>query len=311
MLELTVWMALLAGFFVAPIVHWRIRRTKFWGVRTTIAALVFAPGLCATALTVWFHIAINLDTWVNRWQLVYYLQGEGALICLEKISKITAIYLGVCLLLEYFLRRAVGDGERDVARVIEAWRSLVAMQLALMAVTAYLYTYNTLEYAVTSDNLALAEKRLNWNLEGLGPNYGLVVDFREPKLYPLLPVAVKNGNYDMVTLLVKHGADLNPKGWGEYTRLESGTYVKSALYFAVRSHDSEMIAFLIDLGVNPEQGIYPALMERDQELLSYFLDNGADLGLARDKAKHMGWNQQRIDEFFSGYSPRTEVESGQ
>jgi len=280
-------------------------------VRTIIAGLVFAPGLCGTALSVWYDIAFNHDAWVTRWQLVYYLQGEGALRCLEEVSKITAIYLGVCLLLEYFPRRAVPDGERGAVRVIRVWPSLVAIQMALIATAVYLYNYNTLEYAVTNDNLALAEKRLKWNLEGLGPNNGLVADFRGPMLYPLLPVAVKNGDYEMVKLLVKHGADLNPKDWDECWSPESGTYVKSTLYFAVENHDVEMIDFLIGLGVTPEQGMLLALTKGDRELVKFLLERGASLEFALGLLKQKGYSQQSIEGIFPKTIPKNQVEAGQ
>ena len=311
MLEITVLMALLAGFFLAPIVHWRIRRTKCCGVRTIIAGLVFAPGLCVTALSVWFYITIDYE--VNRWTLVYVLQGVGALRCLAAISGITATYLGVCLLLECFPRRALRDGEGGAVRVIGVWRTLVAIQLALMAITAYLYYYNSLGYAVSSGDLALAEKRLNWNLEGLGPNNGLIIRVGTPGLvrYPLLPVAVKNSNYDMVKILVKHGADLNPKDWDEQLHLSIGRYYKNTLYFAVRNHDVEMIDFLIDLGVSPEQGIHPALSERDRELLNFFLEEGASLEFALGVAERMGYSQQKIEGLFPETIPRNQVEAGQ
>ena len=79
--------------------------------------------------------------------------------------------------------------------------------MVLMAVTAYLYSYSTLGDAVTSGNLALAEKRLNWNLEGLGPNDGLIVKVGSLGLhrYPLLRMVVRNRDSDMRELLLKHG----------------------------------------------------------------------------------------------------------
>jgi ankyrin repeat protein len=182
-----------------------------------------------------------------------------------------------------------------------------------MAVAAYLYYYIPLGYAVSTDDLALAEKRLNWNLEGLGPNNGLVLEtgssWLEP--YPLLPVAVRNGNYDMVKLLLKHDAELNPKDWDEYMSLPSEMYVKNTIYFAVENHDVEMIDFLIDLGANPEQGIYPALLENDRELLGYFLEKGAGLEFAMGVAKRMNYSQQRIDEVFSDYTAKVRGEAGQ
>ena len=209
---------LLVGVILAPIIHWRIRRTKFRGVRTIIAGLAFTPGLCATALGIW--IAISVDSSVTRWSLVYYLRGEGAPRCLAAISGITAIYLGACLLLECFPRRTICDSGDGAVRIVRAWRSLVAVQLVLMAVTAYLYSYSTLGDAVTSGNLALAEKRLNWNLEGLGPNDGLIVKVGSLGLhrYPLLRMVVRNRDSDMRELLLKHGAEWKPTEYDEFLR---------------------------------------------------------------------------------------------
>ncbi len=248
-----------------------------------------------------------------RWKIVYLLQGVGTLRCLAIVSGITATYLGVCLLLEYFPRRAVRGGEDGAVRVLGAWRSLVVIQMGLIAVSAYLYYYKPLGYAVSTDDLALAEKRLNWNIEGLGPNNGLIVRTSASglELFPLLPVAVRNGSYDMVTLLLNRGAELNPTGWDDVVQLESGTYVKSALYFAVRNHDVGMMEFLLDLGVNPEQGIYPALLEDDRELLGYFLGKGASLEFAMGVAKRMNYSQQRIDEVFAEYTAKIRGEAGQ
>lgn len=302
---------LLAGIVLAPIIHWWIRSRKWWGVRTVIASLMFVPGLCITAWLAWFYINIGTD--VNRWSLVYHLQGRGALRCLALITLITAAYFGVCLILEHFSRRTDGDEDGGKIRVVEAWRSLIAIQLVLMAVATYIYNYNSLADAVTSDNLALVEKRLNWNLEGLVPNNGLVVSTGSGWLerYPLLPVAAKNGNYDMVKLLVKHGADLNPKDWDEELGLPSGVYVKNPLYFAVMNHDVEMIDLLIDLGVNPEHGIEPALSERDRELLNLFLEKGVSLDFALGVAEEKGYSQQLIDRLFADHIPKIRVEASQ
>ena len=250
-----------------------------------------------------------------RWKLVYFLQGIGALRCLLVVSGVTATYFGVCLLWEHFYRRTGSDDKVRAIPVVDAWRPLVAIQLALMGTAAYLYTYTTLGDAVSSDNLALAEKRLNWNLEGLGPNNGLIVKLGSQgvELFPLFPEAVKNGNYDLVKLLVKHGADLNPKDWDYgYWSMDRGTYVRNLLYFPVIGHDLRMIDFLIDLGVNPEQGIYPALMKNDRKLLGYFLEKGVSLEFALDVAKKKkGYSQQQIDQFFADFITKSTVDIGQ
>ena len=162
-------------------------------------------------------------------------------------------------------------------------------------------------------NLALTEKRLLRNLEGLGPSNGLIIRVGSggQELYPLLPEAVRNGNYDMVKLLVTYGADLNPEDWNEYKSLTWGEYSKNTLYFAVRNHDVKMMQLLVDLGANPEQGIYPAILERDRELLDYFLRNGAGLEFALGVAEGLGWTPQKINEYFPEHTPRVEVEAGQ
>lgn len=310
MLMLTV---LMAGLFVAPIVHLAVRGMRFWGVRTIIAGLVFAPGLCVTAWLVWFNVTEYVEFYrAPRWALVYFLQGRSALRYLMAISAITTIYFAICLLLEYFPWREVRNGKKGAVRVIEAWRPLVIIQLALMAVAAYVYSYTTLGTAVTNDNLALAERRLNWNLEGLGPNDGLIIWQGTPGLvrFPLLPEAVKNHNYDMVELLVKHGAELNPADWDEDLNI-SRLYVKNPLYFAVKNKDVEMVDFLVDLGVNPEHGIAIALQERDRELLTLFLEKGASVEFALGVADKKGYDQQVIDELFADYIPKNRLEAGQ
>lgn len=309
MLELSVWMAILTAFYGAPILHWWIRRTKFWGVRTIIAGLVFMPGVCATALGVWFVVTMHSP--VTRWSLVYFLQGAGALRCLVAISGITATYLGGCVLLENFPKREDRDGELGVVRVIRVWPSLVAIQLALTAAAIYLYHYKTLEDAVVSDNLALTEERLNWNLEGLGPNNGLMVDTWRPELYPLLPEAVRNGNYDMVKLLVKHGAELAPRDREAATGPGLEIHVKNPLYFAIKNHDVEMIDLLLDLGVEPEHGISPVLSEQNRELLDLLLNRGVSREFALRMAKQQYFNQQQLDRLFGEDTPEPGGEVGE
>ena len=115
----------------------------------------------------------------------------------------------------------------------------------------------------------------------------------------------------MVKLLVKHGADLNPKDWNEYLSTYSGRYYKNTIYFAVGNRDTKMIDLLIDLGANPEQGIYPALLEDDRKLLGYFLGKGASLEFAMGVAKRMNYSQQRIDEVFAEFTPKIRGEAGQ
>jgi hypothetical protein len=91
----------------------------------------------------------------------------------------------------------------------------------------------------------MVEKRLNWNLEGVGPNNGLIVHLGTPgfELYPLLPVAVKNSDYDMVKLLVKHGADLNPKDWNEYLSTYSGRYYKNTIQHSWKTTENSWVIF--------------------------------------------------------------------
>ena len=302
---------LLTGIVLAPIIHWAVRRTKFWGVHMIIAGLVFAPGLCITAWLVWFF-AMDIGGF-DRWRLIYLLEGVGSLIFLAVTTGLTVIYLGVWGLLEYVSREAEGEQGGKVIGVVRAWPSLLITQLLLTAIAVYLHSYTFLGRAVSNDNFTLAEKRLNWNLEGLGPNNGLIVRTAasELELFPLLPVAVRNGNYDMVQLLLKHGAELNPKDWDKRRLLESGYYVTNTLYFAVKNQDVEMIDYLIDLGVNPEQGIHPALLELNRDLLRYFLDRGVSLEFALGVAVDMGWTQQKIDEFFPELTPKIRAEAGQ
>jgi len=274
-----------------------------------IAVLVLAPGFFATTGFVWFYLRTFHD--VNRWSVVYVLQGTGALTCLAAVIGITATYFGACSLLEHFSKRAFRDEGGAVVRVIEVWRLVILSQLVLVAVAVYLYSYKSLGDAVSNDNIALVEERLNWNLEGSGPNNGLVVETGSKWLerYPLIPVAVRNGNYEMVKLLLLHGAELNPKDWDEYTTVNSGEYTRNSLYFAVMNQDREMIDYLIDLGVGPEQGVYPALLKRDRALLDFFLEEGANSEYALGVAKRMGNSQQKIESLFSDHLPKTSVEA--
>ena len=110
----------------------------------------------------------------------------------------------------------------------------------------YLCTYKTLEDAVRTGDVALAEKRLQFNLLGVDANNGCVMSMSGEGFVgaPLLVLAIQRNSTEMVELLLQHGAVIdNPDGrWAEVS-----------LPYALRSADFSMVKLLADKGMAPKR----------------------------------------------------------
>jgi hypothetical protein len=115
-----------------------------------------------------------------------------------------------------------------------------------------------------------------------------------------LRLAIESGDLDIVDLLVKAGANLNPKEKtpplsiaaerndiemveyllenGATEELSSESGFTTALEYAVNNRNIDMIELLIGYGANPAEDIrafVAAIHSRDPEIIDLFIDNGA------------------------------------
>jgi len=153
------------------------------------------------------------------------------------------------------------------------WGSLVI----LLALTIYLVQRDSLADAVAANNVALARKRLAFNVAGLGPDNGIVGYISSGERYtePLLPVAVKHGNREMVKLLLDHGAEINT----QKLRPMGIHNTQNPLHYAIGQADKEMVELLLARGADPSPGIQPACAARHIELLDLLLRAGGEPSL--------------------------------
>lgn len=143
--------------------------------------------------------------------------------------------------------------------------------------------YKSLQDAVESNDVGLTERRLRFNLAGLGANDGSVTDNGTGGLTkgPLLPTAVGKGNKALVELLIQHGAELNPGAPDVIKNFYS--YADNALAVAIRHDNMEMVELLIEKGANPTQGVFQAVSSEKPDYLCYLMGHGADMEVAREQ----------------------------
>lgn len=124
------------------------------------------------------------------------------------------VSLGAYLLLRRRYTRKVRRSSPDAARTaLKTWPDTFlkcAIPFGLLF-SIYLYEYKGLEDAVRDGNVALAKRRLRFNLYGVGVQNGLYVprdiESTESPLVSLIPLAVKLGNEPMIRLLVENNDD--------------------------------------------------------------------------------------------------------
>ena len=105
----------------------------------------------------------------------------------------------------------------EKVRPLPVGRVYVFMLIVVLTANMPFTRYKSLQYAVETDSLELARRRLEFNLAGVGPNDGMIHSFGSYGLIrsSLLPVAVENNSKKMVELLLKYGAEVNPEAPGE------------------------------------------------------------------------------------------------
>ncbi len=145
------------------------------------------------------------------------------------------------------------DGGKRSSRAIKRLLIFNALLLLLTSgATYYLQTYKTLEDAVRAGDVAMTERRLTFNLLGVGPNDGFVLALSSGPVgrMSLLPAAVKTNNIELVRLKLDHGANVNVSAhWDGAT---------SPLALASRQCNEEIVRLLLDHGADPSEGLHAA-----------------------------------------------------
>ncbi|MBX7258002.1 MAG: ankyrin repeat domain-containing protein [Candidatus Hydrogenedentes bacterium] len=181
----------------------------------------------------------------------------------------TGINLGVWALLSVAIR--MWSRLEEVSYRPTSLRALFASIIVAFVLTGiptlYFSKYKTLEDAVWHGDIALAEKRLEFNLLGVDANTGYITSvsgYDTITTDPLLPVAVRQGDLAMAKLLIAHGADLN----------RGGLLVYGPLTEAVFKRSFDMVTFLLEQGADPSSGVGAAASLNTSEFLELFLARG-------------------------------------
>lgn len=270
------WAASIVVVPVIQLVLWKLDRP--W-VALPIAVLMFVPAVLCV-LTGFYYMYGETGA-LERWEILFGAIDPHNRFLLLVSLVIVAFNVSVWYL--YMNRHLPRNFRGQEARPLHLRSTLMAIAVALVGTFIYLSTYQTLADAVASGNLRIAQRRLNFNLAGVGPNDGLIHHFGTYGLakFPLLPLAVKGGNKKMITILIDAGAKLNPTRWNETTAATGGPITRNNFYFAIRNEDSALVEFLIERGADPTQGVLPAVEKGNLEILRNLLEKGAQIDAVR------------------------------
>ena len=264
--------------FLVPIIQWILWRIDRRWVAIPVALLLFAHGLPWVVFGYTLRAGQSLP--LERWQVAFFAT-EGAPYLLRSSLIVTS--LGAFTIWMVVSRFPGKNLRGEKVRPLPVGRVYMIMLIVLYVATIPVSHYKSLQYAVETDDLELARKRLEFNLAGLGPNNGKIHYFGSYGLIrsPLLPVAVENNSKRMVELLLKYGANVNPDAPGEGSKHEERVVFRNPLAVAIHGDNMDMLAFLIDKGADPTKGIVPAVIEAKPEALQYLIRRGADVKAAR------------------------------
>ncbi|MBX7258001.1 MAG: ankyrin repeat domain-containing protein [Candidatus Hydrogenedentes bacterium] len=300
-IDLTLMLFLaLASFWVPPI-QYGLRYVGGAFFRGLAVALIFFPGTVMTVFGTYFGAVFDDTlTWITVWkQLIGPAIGDTFL----EFWVLTGFNLTVWEICTVILRhqcRSVGKPYVYTSR-----RAVLGSVFVVLIVTGiptlYLYNYKTLQYAVEHGDLLLAEKRLQNNLLGVDANTGYITrsSSDDTVTEPLLPIAARRGDLEMVKLLLTHGADINRRGErifrpvteavlachydvAEYL-LEEGADPAEAMDYASRKNESDFLRLLLAHGGSPSLGLWEAVRCGRVEDLRLLLEHGATpLGIGGD-----------------------------
>jgi hypothetical protein len=263
-----------------PVVQQILMVPKWIESKIPIALLMYVPGL----LIVLWAINDRLGD-LRRLESIYLLTGPSVFVWLQPVCLVTAMYVFV---FEVLRRLRVKDwAESGEPRFTPGlYRPIASFFLVLIVICACAANYTSLEDAVAQNNLDLARRRLKFNLAGAGPNNGRIEDWGTAGVHtsPLLPLAVINRSIEMASLLIQHGAELNPK------QLQSGMRGEAnpewnMLYYATVNDDMPMLRFLVEQGADPTRNITTAVSRKNTAHLAFLLKHGGDVEAVRHELK--------------------------
>ena len=270
----------MAGYMLlwVPIVQWGLWRIDKRWVAIPIALLLFVHAW--PWIIFGYELRVGQSVPLERWQVAFFAT-EGAPYLLR--SSLIATSLAAFIVWMIVSRFPGKNFRGEKVRPLPVGRVYVLMLIVVYVASIPLTHYKSLQYAVETDDLELARRRLAFNLAGLGPNNGKVHYFGSYGLIrsPLLPVAVENNSKKMVELLLKYGAEVNSEAPGEGSEHAERVVFRNPLAVAIQGDSMDMLGFLIDKGADPTVGVFPAVIEEKPEALRYLLERGADVEAAR------------------------------
>ncbi|MFA6240785.1 MAG: ankyrin repeat domain-containing protein [Candidatus Hydrogenedentales bacterium] len=271
MMLLLFWFAALSASFWVPPIQYGLRRVDWTLCRGLAVLLIFLPG---TAIAVFLtHFGAIIDdslTWIsvcNR--LIGPIVGV-TFRCFWAFTGFNLLLWGAC---SFIIRRQCRS--RCIPYVRTPRRALFASVVIVLILTGaptfYLYNYKTLEDAVERGDLALAEKRLKFNLLGVDANTGCItkVSSHDTEAGPLLPRAAERGDLEMAKFLVEHGADLN----------RCGEWISSPICVSVCMDHYDVAKYLLDQGADPNLAVRAAAAKKRTDFLQLILAHGASPSL--------------------------------
>ena len=181
-------------------------------IRYIFPCIVFSPGATMALLTISFFATIDGDP-ITRLTFWWAATDTYAAIPFWMYWVVTTLCVLPWFLFEGIRRCAPTRGHCAAF----PWRPVLASLLVALVISGaaglYLTNYMTLEDAVREGDVALAKKRLRFNLLGVDANNGYIYHYTGgTEGETLLTLAVSSNNLEMAELLLDSGADPNKDG---------------------------------------------------------------------------------------------------